>query len=213
MSRALSELTESGSVPQQLGHLCNFRKFTADHSDHSDHSDHKVVRLIVSQCQFPAIHSEHHDCGCKCQTFIPVDQGVILTDGEQQGSRLGMQIGICICTKRRGPRACHRRFEQTCVAQRHIASNDSCCKPKDFLQGQVDHWPSRSRASAYLGNSESITCSIRAARLERSMYSRSAAMMTSCCERCSISAVRASAAESPQKPGFRDTLDKCMVSP
>ena len=64
------------------------------------------------------------------------------------------------------------------------------------LDVEVDHSPSRLRASAYLGSSSSSTWSSNSDRLWFSMYSLMACRATSCMERCSSSERRRRASDS-----------------
>src|SRR5712691_10784356 len=114
----------------------------------------------------------------------------------QQRRRLLVQARIGVRPERRGSRPRGRCLQQSQVPDLGFEAQRTLRDMQQLGYGQVDHWPSRSSASAYLGNSSSRTRSSSSARLCASTYSRIACRATSCIGRPSCSARRRSALDS-----------------
>src|SRR6185437_1344160 len=84
---------------------------------------------------------------------------------------LGIEVGIGVLAEHGGLRSRHRRLEQAVIAHRVVLAKSPLGHVKQLRERQVDHCPSRSRASAYLGSSSSSTWLSNSERLWFSMYS------------------------------------------
>jgi hypothetical protein len=159
-------------------------------------ADHQVIGLVIGQGQPAAVEAVERDDGGQREPLVAVDERVVAGDGMQQRGGLGIQVRVGILAERGRLRAGQGRVQQPVVAYRAARPERPLRDMEQFGQRRVDHWPSRSSASAYRGSPSSSTRSSSSARLWFSTYSRIACRATSCMDRCSRSARRRSAAVS-----------------
>src|SRR6266702_5472216 len=132
----------------------------------------QIVGLVVGERQAAAVEAVEGDRRCEREPLVAVDQGMVACQRVQQRGCLGIEGRVGVLAERRGLGAGEGGFEQPVIADRNPRPEDAPGDVQQFRERQVDHWPSRSSASAYLGSSSSSTLSSSSARLWFSTYSR-----------------------------------------
>src|SRR5450755_3095317 len=118
---------------------------------------HQIVGGVVVKRQAASVEAVEGDERGQREPLVAVDEGVITCQRVKQRGSLGIQRGIGVLAEGGGLRTCQSGFQQAVVAYRITRSECALGDVEQLRQRQEDHWPSRSRASAYRGSSLSRT--------------------------------------------------------
>jgi hypothetical protein len=106
-----------------------------------------VISLVIAERERVPVHTEERDGAGQSEPLIAVYQRVV--SGERVHQRRFLRyLGIGVGAEYSGLRPSSRGCQQAMVAYCYVIADSPPRHMNQLGGGQVDHWPSRSRASA-----------------------------------------------------------------